>query len=88
MKLLEVSSHSGISRKNILLATDFSEASAAALPYAAAIGRRYGSQLHVVHMLSPAYIIPSVPDSPVTLTPFTKPPTLMPSSRWTPWPRP
>ncbi len=66
MKLLEVSSHSGISLKNILLATDFSEASAAALPYAAAIGRRYGSQLHVVHMLSPAYIIPSVPDSPVT----------------------
>ncbi|HYM05259.1 MAG TPA: universal stress protein [Terriglobales bacterium] len=66
MKLLEVSSHSGISLKNILLATDFSEASAAALPYAAAISRRYGSELHVAHMLSPAYIIPSVPDSPVT----------------------
>jgi nucleotide-binding universal stress UspA family protein len=69
MKLLEVSSHSGISLKNILLATDFSEASAAALPYAAAICRRYGCQLHVVHILSsPAgYIIPSIPGVPVTI---------------------
>ena len=37
MKTLEVTSHAGISLKNILFATDFSEASQAALPYAAAI---------------------------------------------------
>ena len=69
MKVLEVSSHSGISLKNILLATDFSEVSAAALPYAAAISRRYGSLLHVVHILSSptGYIVPSIPDVPVTI---------------------
>jgi nucleotide-binding universal stress UspA family protein len=69
MKVLEVSSHSGISLKNILLATDFSEVSAAALPYAAAISRRYGSLLHVVHIVSTAagYMIPSIPDVPVNI---------------------
>jgi hypothetical protein len=41
MKLMEVSSHTGISLKNVLFATDFSEVSEAALPYAAAICRRY-----------------------------------------------
>ena len=40
MKTLEVSSHAGISLKNILFATDFSEASQAALPYAIAIASR------------------------------------------------
>ena len=39
MKVLEVSSHAGISLKNVLFATDFSEASEAALPYAAAISQ-------------------------------------------------
>ena len=68
MKALEVSSHAMISLKNILFATDFSEASEAALPYAAAISRRYGSQLHVVHMVSPAsYLIPYAPDVPSTI---------------------
>ena len=68
MKLLEVSSHTGISLKNILLATDFSEASEAAVPYAAAISSRYGSELHVAHIVSPAsYLIPSTPGRPVTL---------------------
>jgi hypothetical protein len=43
MKTLEVTSHAGISLKNILFATDFTEASHAALPYAAAIARRYDS---------------------------------------------
>ena len=54
MKTLEVTSHAGISLKNILFATDFSEASQAALPYAAAIARRYDSQLHIAHIMSPA----------------------------------
>jgi nucleotide-binding universal stress UspA family protein len=68
MKTLEVTSHAGISLKNILFATDFSEASEAALTYAAAIARRYDSQLHVAHIMSPAsYIIPSLPGDPVTL---------------------
>jgi len=68
MYTLQVSSHAGISLKNILFATDFSEASEAALPYAAATSRRYGSQLHVVHVLSPAsYIVPFAPESPVTV---------------------
>jgi nucleotide-binding universal stress UspA family protein len=68
MQVLEVSSHSGISLKNILFATDFSEASEAAVSYAAAICHRYGSQLHVIHTVSPAsYIVPTAPDGPVTM---------------------
>jgi nucleotide-binding universal stress UspA family protein len=68
MKTLEVTSHAGISLKNILFATDFSEASQAALPYAAAIARRYDSHLHIVHIVSPAsYVISSQPGDPVTL---------------------
>lgn len=68
MKTLEVSSHAGISLKNILFATDFSEASQAALPYAAAISRRYRSQLHVIHVMSPAgYIVPSDPAAGLTI---------------------
>lgn len=38
--------------KNVLFATDFSASSEAALPYAAAICRRFGSTLHTVHVLS------------------------------------
>ncbi len=68
MKTMEVTSHAGISLKNILFATDFSEASQAALSYAAAIARRYDSQLHIAHIMSPtSYIIPSQPGDPVTL---------------------
>ena len=62
METLEISSHTGISLKNILFATDFSEASEAALPYAAAISRRYESQLHVVHVMLPlVYMVPFEP---------------------------
>lgn len=68
MKTLEITSHAGISLKNILFATDFSEASQAALPYAAAIARRYDSQLHIAHITSPAsYVISSQPGDPITL---------------------
>jgi nucleotide-binding universal stress UspA family protein len=68
MKTLEVTSHAGISLKNILFATDFSEASQTALPYAAALARRYDSQLHIAHIMSPAsYIVPSRPGDRVTL---------------------
>jgi len=38
--------------KNVLFATDFSATSEAALPYAVAICRRFGSTLHLAHVLS------------------------------------
>jgi nucleotide-binding universal stress UspA family protein len=41
-----------LSVRNVLFATDFSSTSEAALPYAAAICRRFGSTLHTVHVLS------------------------------------
>src|ERR1700756_5408848 len=41
-----------LSVKNVLLATDFSATSEAAFPYATAICRRFGSTLHMVHVLS------------------------------------
>ncbi|HET9405869.1 MAG TPA: universal stress protein [Candidatus Sulfotelmatobacter sp.] len=41
-----------ISLKNVLFATDFSPTSEAAFPYASAICRRFGSTLHLVHVMS------------------------------------
>ena len=38
--------------KNVLFATDFSSTSEAAMPYAAAICRRFGSRLHAAHVFS------------------------------------
>ncbi len=43
-----------ISLKNVLFATDFSPTSDSALPYATAFCRRFGSTLHVAHVLSDA----------------------------------
>jgi len=40
--------------KNILLATDFSAVSEAALQYAEAIARRFGSKLYAVHVIEPS----------------------------------
>jgi len=54
----------GIAFKNILLATDFSEASGRALSVGAAFTRRWGSQLLLVHALPPE------PRSPVPLDPL------------------
>ena len=48
---------SSVSVRNVLFATDFSPTSDAALPYAAAICRRFGSTLHTVHVLSDAGIL-------------------------------
>jgi len=47
----------GLSIKNVLFATDFSATSDAALPYATAICRRFGSTLHAVHVLSDASVL-------------------------------
>jgi len=43
---------SAVSVKNVLFATDFSACSEAALPYATAICRHFGSMLHMAHILS------------------------------------
>jgi nucleotide-binding universal stress UspA family protein len=43
--------------KNVLFATDFSQTSEAALPYAAAICRHFGSTLHMVHVVSEASLL-------------------------------
>ena len=48
---------SALSVKNVLFATDFSATSEAALPYAAAICRRFGSTLHAAHVLSDASLL-------------------------------
>jgi nucleotide-binding universal stress UspA family protein len=48
-----------ISIKNLLFATDFSQASAAALPYAIAISRHYGSTLHATHVVTESAFVMS-----------------------------
>jgi len=40
-----------ITLKNILVATDFSEASDAALTYGRALARNFGATLHLVHVV-------------------------------------
>lgn len=50
-------SFSALAVRNVLFATDFSATSDAALPYAAAICRRFGSTLHTVHVLSDTSIL-------------------------------
>ncbi|PYV27309.1 MAG: hypothetical protein DMG24_04880 [Acidobacteria bacterium] len=42
-----------IKLKNILFATDFSPASLTALPYAAALARRYASKIYLAHIIMP-----------------------------------
>ena len=46
-----------IAVKNVLYATDFSEASEAAFPYATAICRKFGSTLHLAHVLSDSNLL-------------------------------
>lgn len=46
-----------LSLKNVLFATDFSATSEAALPYATAVCRHFGSTLHVAHVLSDTSLI-------------------------------
>ena len=53
----EVKAKPFVSIKNVLFATDFSVTSDAALPYAVAICRRFGSTLHAVHILSEASLL-------------------------------
>jgi len=48
---------SAISLKNVLFATDFSATSEFAFPYATAVCRRFGSTLHIAHVLSDTNIL-------------------------------
>lgn len=51
-----------IALKNILYLTDFSEPSEAALPFATAVGRGYGSKVHALHVLIPASYVYTTPE--------------------------
>src|SRR5271169_4633560 len=48
---------SAISLRNVLFATDFSATSESAFPYATAICRRFGSTLHLAHILSDTNVL-------------------------------
>ncbi len=48
---------SAISLKNVLYATDFSTESESAFPYATAVCRRFGSTLHLAHVLSDTNVL-------------------------------
>jgi nucleotide-binding universal stress UspA family protein len=55
------------SLKNILFATDFSPSSQAALPFLRAIAERYGSTVHVLHVLTPEPMLELPLDMPPEL---------------------
>lgn len=57
MKLLEERIGTEVAIQNILFATDFSPASEAALPYVTALSLRYGSMVHVAHVLPDPLIV-------------------------------
>ena len=48
--------------RNILFATDFSEASMHALPYAAGIARKLGSSVYLCHIVEPKPLVASAPE--------------------------
>ena len=60
MKLLDATMR--LALKSLLFATDFSPASQAALPYAAAIARRYGARLCLAHVVRPQVWAPAPPE--------------------------
>jgi nucleotide-binding universal stress UspA family protein len=51
--MTQIAINTRIALKNVLFLTDFSEASEAAMPFAAAIAKDYGARLHVLHVLTP-----------------------------------
>jgi nucleotide-binding universal stress UspA family protein len=55
-----------ITVKNILFLTDFSEPSGAALPFASAIARTYGSVVHALHVLLPSAYTYMTPEMATT----------------------
>jgi nucleotide-binding universal stress UspA family protein len=67
MRLLEEKINIAVSLKNILFATDFSDVSEGALPYAAAMSLRYGGMVHVAHVLPETTLVRPSPIDPVTI---------------------
>jgi nucleotide-binding universal stress UspA family protein len=62
---LQTATHIAI--KNILFATDFSQVSEAALPFAVGLARRFDSSIHAVHVLSPGEMYPLPDATPVMM---------------------
>ena len=67
VKLLEEKGNTAVSLKNILFATDFSEASEAALPFVAAMSLRYGGKVHVTHVLPVVDLVRPSAIDPLTI---------------------
>src|SRR6202521_2507303 len=67
MRLLEEKINTAVSLKNILFATDFSDVSVGALPYAAAMSLRYGGMVHIAHVLPDITLVRPSPIDPVTI---------------------
>lgn len=66
MNLLAEKLETGVAVKNILFATDFSAISETALPYVTALSLRYGSTIHIAHVLPPPVLLrPGAPDPAV-----------------------
>jgi nucleotide-binding universal stress UspA family protein len=61
MKAMEAGTR--ISLKTVLLLTDFSEPSEAAVPFALSIGREYGAKLCALHALTPIPLAYTAPES-------------------------
>ena len=61
MKTVETGAR--IALKNILLLTDFSEPSEAALPFAVAVAREFGATVHALHVLLPEPYVYATPDA-------------------------
>jgi nucleotide-binding universal stress UspA family protein len=53
----------GLALKNILLLTDFSEASELAVPFAIAVAREYESKVYAMHVLTPVPLAYASPES-------------------------
>ena len=57
-----------IALKNVLVATDFSEAAGMALSYGRELARAFGARLHVVHVVQDLSLHLGAPEYTVTLT--------------------
>jgi nucleotide-binding universal stress UspA family protein len=61
MNVVGAQSHTSIQLASILFATDFSTAAAAAIPYAAGLTKRFGAELHMIHVRPLAVIVTLAP---------------------------
>jgi nucleotide-binding universal stress UspA family protein len=49
--------------KNLLFATDFSESSRHALPFVATVAHKFGSRVHLCHVITPAQLLVGAPEA-------------------------